>query len=156
VDEAREIASLWLRSRRASVPAIPPPVHNDREVRAFFASVVVPEADVWVVDRDDTIVGLLVVSQHGAWVDQLYVDPSHTGQGIGSRLIDWAKEQAPGELNLWTFRSNLGARRFYERHGCRAIAATDGDNEEGAPALRYRWDGPVRPARHQPPLRPGA
>jgi hypothetical protein len=32
------------------------------------------------------------------------------------------------------------ARRFYERHGFVAEATTDGDNEEGAPDVRYRWD----------------
>jgi GNAT superfamily N-acetyltransferase len=156
VDEAGEIARLWLRSRRASIPAIPPPVHSDQEVRAFFESVVVGEGGVWLLDRGDTIVGLLVVSQDGAWIDQLYVDPLHTGQGMGSRLIDWAKAGAPGPLNLWTFRTNLGARRFYERHGFRAIAATDGENEEGAPALHYRWDAPVRPAPDHPPPAAGS
>ena len=116
---------------------------------------VLPQGGVWVVEGDDTIVGLLVVSRDGAWIDQLYVDPSHTGHGIGSRLIDWAKEGAPGELNLWTFRSNVGARRFYERHGFGAIAASN-DNEEGAPALHYRWDRPARPAADPSRRRPGA
>jgi hypothetical protein len=35
-DESAQIAEVWLRSRTASVPAIPPPVHTDEEVRASF------------------------------------------------------------------------------------------------------------------------
>ena len=37
------------------------------------------------------------------------------------------------------FQKNEGARRFYERHGFTAVEWTDGDNEEGAPDVRYRW-----------------
>jgi ribosome-binding ATPase YchF (GTP1/OBG family) len=33
--EARAVADVWLRSRHASVPAIPAPVHTDDEVRAW-------------------------------------------------------------------------------------------------------------------------
>jgi len=37
-------------------------------------------------------------------------------------------------------RGDRGARRFYERHGFRAIHLTDGrDNEEKMPDVRYRW-----------------
>ena len=45
----------------------------------------------------------------------------------------------PDGLDLWAFRSNTGARRFYERHGFVAVAFTEGDNEEGEPDVRYHW-----------------
>ena len=45
----------------------------------------------------------------------------------------------PAGLRLWTFESNLGAQRFYERHGFRPIERTAGDNEEGAPDILYVW-----------------
>jgi hypothetical protein len=39
---------------------------------------------------------------------------------------------------VWTFASNLGAQRYYERHGFVAVERTDGrDNEERAPDIRY-------------------
>ena len=43
------------------------------------------------------------------------------------------------QVQLWTFQSNAGARRFYERHGFVAVQTTDGDNEEQAPDIRYLW-----------------
>jgi hypothetical protein len=49
----------------------------------------------------------------------------------------------PGGLKLWTFEANLRARRFYERHGFVPTGATSGDNEEGAPDLRYEWPSPA-------------
>jgi len=136
-DESRSIADLWLRSRHASIPAIPAPVHSDDDVREWFASVVVTEREPWVITSEDRPAALLVLD-HG-WVDQLYVDPKWTGHGLGSVLINVAKERNPDTLDLWSFASNRGARRFYERHGFQVIASTDDDNEEGARALHYRW-----------------
>ncbi len=81
--------------------------------------------------------GLLVLEP--GWVDHLYLEPDRTGQGIGSQLLEVAKHLQPDGLDLWAFRSNTGARRFYERHGFVAVAFTEGDNEEGEPDVRYHW-----------------
>jgi GNAT superfamily N-acetyltransferase len=138
--DADEIATLWLRSRRAAFPAIPAAVHTDDEVHDWIAHVVLVDRETWVSEHGGRIVALLVVD--GGWIDQLYVDPDHTGRGLGSGLVALAKDRHPEGVDLWTFAANVDARRFYERHGFRAIAATDGDNEEGAPDVRYRWDPP--------------
>ena len=47
----------------------------------------------------------------------------------------------PNGLQLRTFESNVGAQRFYERHGFTARDRTDGDNKQGAPDILYVWDG---------------
>jgi GNAT superfamily N-acetyltransferase len=140
-----ELAEVWLRSRKASVPAIPQPVHTDEEVRAWFREVVLPNREVWVAQTGGKIVGLLVLDED--WVDQLYIDPAWAGQGVGSRLIAMAKEQRPSGLRLWTFQSNVRARRFYERHGFVAVKTTDGDNEERAPDVCYEWPARVAGTR---------
>ncbi len=144
--DAVAVAETWLRSRRASVPAIPAPVHSDDEVRTWFVEVVVPAQATWVAEVDGAVAALLVLD--GPWVDQLYVDPRRTGQGLGTALINVAKQQRPGGLELWTFQNNAGARRFYQRHGFTEVGRTDGDNEEGAPDVRLRWEpapGPPAP-----------
>jgi GNAT superfamily N-acetyltransferase len=138
-DEATAVAHLWLRSRCASIPAIPPPVHSHDEVREWFASVVLPRRDLWVIEVDEGLVALLVLDNR--WIAQLYVDPAWTGRGLGSRLVDLAKELHPNGLDLWTFQSNVGARHFYEQHGFAALETTDGANEEGAPDVHYHWPG---------------
>lgn len=136
--EARAVADLWLRSRKASIPANPPTIHDDDDVREHFATVVLPDQEVWVIDREGSgIVALMALS--GRSVEDLHVDPAWTGQGLGSVLIDLAKAQRPVGLDLWTFQSNTGARRFYERHGFSVVAMTDDDNEEKAPDVLYRW-----------------
>jgi len=131
------LAELYLRSRLAAVPAIPPPVHTEHEIREWFASVVLPNRDVWLIAEREQPVALLVL--RGEWIDQLYVDPTRTSQGLGAALIEVAKRTSPGCLALWTFQANTAARRFYERHGFVAVSTTDGDNEERAPDVHYRW-----------------
>jgi GNAT superfamily N-acetyltransferase len=137
-EEAAGVAAVWLRSRQASIPAIPPPVHSDLEVHEFFATVVLPDRETWVIDDDHGEIVALLVLEPGS-IDQLYVHPGHTGRGLGSRLLDVAKAVYPEGLDLWTFAANTGARRFYERHGFVAVESTEGDNEEGAPDIRYHW-----------------
>ena len=140
VTDAGVVAGLWLRARKAAVPAIPAPVHDDEDVRQWFAEHVLANCEVWLAEEDGRVVGLLVLD--GDWVDQLYVEPSETGRGIGAALLDVAKRERPGGLRLWTFEANAGARRFYERHGFVAVERTDGSgNEEGAPDVRYVWEG---------------
>jgi GNAT superfamily N-acetyltransferase len=137
--DADAAASLWLRSRRSAMPAIPPPVHSDDEVRGWFATHVMVVCEPWLaVAGSGELVGLLVLD--GRWLEQLYVDPAWTGRGIGSQLVALAMRERPGGLQLWTFAANAGARRFYERHGFVAVEETDGSgNEERAPDVRYVW-----------------
>jgi GNAT superfamily N-acetyltransferase len=142
--DAGGIVDVWLRSRAASVPGIPPPVHSDQEVLGYFESVVLAEREVWVAEDGDAVVAVLALEDE--WVDHLYVDPDRTGRGIGSVLIAVAKEQRPLGLRLWTFQANVRARRFYERHGFVETGSTAGDNEEGAPDVRYEWSPGPGPA----------
>ncbi|WP_245307003.1 GNAT family N-acetyltransferase [Mesorhizobium sp. SEMIA 3007] len=70
-------------------------------------------------------------------MEQLYLDPAWTGQGIGSRLLTDATAALP-VTKLHCFQANTGARRFYERHGFRAESFGDGmTNEEGLPDILY-------------------
>jgi GNAT superfamily N-acetyltransferase len=143
VDDAGAAAELWLRARKAAVGVIPAPVHTDDETREWFASHVMRHYELWIaVDETGRLAGILVLD--GAWVNQLYVDPDRTGRGIGSRLLAVAKRERPGGLRLWTFASNVGAQRFYQRHGFVEAERTDGrENEEGAPAILYVYRGPA-------------
>ena len=135
--EAEVIGDLYWRARDAAIPAIPPSVHPYDDVLAYFAHVMLPQRDTWVAVEDSGIVGLLVLEP--GWVDHLYLEPARTGQGIGSQLLDHAKQEQPDGLDLWAFQANTGARRFYERHGFVAVTFTEGDNEEGEPDVRYAW-----------------
>ena len=57
---------------------------------------------------------------------QLYALPTHTGAGIGARLMDWAlgiaRERAHDAVLLSVYSENFGAQRFYQRYGFGKIA----------------------------------
>ena len=111
-------------------------------MRAWFASIVLVEHEVWVAAAGEHVVGIAVL--RGDTLDQLYVHPGHQRHGIGSRLLDHAKRQRR-TLRLSTFQSNEVARVFYERRGFRPIAFGDGTaNEEGEPDVLYEWRGIIR------------
>ncbi len=135
--EAGSLAALWLRSRAASIPSIPPTVHTDEEVIRWFGEVVLQTHEVWVAENLGEVVALMVLDHE--WIDQLYVDPALTRRGIGGALLDHAMRRRPAGLKLWTFQSNVDARRFYEGRGFVAAAMTAGDNEEHAPDVCYEW-----------------
>jgi GNAT superfamily N-acetyltransferase len=137
--DADAAADVFVRSRRASFPAIPREIHTAEEIRGWMADHVLAHADVWLAETPSgEAVAVMAVADD--WIDALYIVPEWTGRGLGTRLLDVAKAHRPGGLQLWTFESNVGAQQFYERHGFVAEERTDGrGNEEGAPDIRYAW-----------------
>ena len=112
-----------------------PVIHTPAEDLAFIRGLVLPRQQVTVAEAGEEIVGFIAVS--GDWVEQLYLDPVWTGQGIGSRLLTQATA-ALSVVKLYCFQANTGARRFYERHGFVAESFGDGTgNEEGLPDVLY-------------------
>jgi GNAT superfamily N-acetyltransferase len=81
-----------------------------------------------VACRGGLVVGVLAVAHEPGvdWIEQLYLRPGFTGEGIGARLLAQALARLGRPIRLWAFQANTGARRFYERHGFRTIALTDG------------------------------
>ncbi|MEI9406329.1 GNAT family N-acetyltransferase [Mesorhizobium argentiipisi] len=112
-----------------------PLLHTPEEDLFFIRDILLPTQQVTVADAGGRIVGFIAIG--GEWVEQLYLDPARTGQGIGSRLLAQATAGMP-LVKLHCFQANTGARRFYERHGFRAEAFGDGSaNEEGLPDILY-------------------
>ncbi|MCB9127273.1 MAG: GNAT family N-acetyltransferase [Ardenticatenales bacterium] len=142
-EDAVAIAELYLAARKRLEPTIPL-VHDDEDVRRWISHRLLPESDVEVAELGKRLVGMMALSRADGvgWIDQLYLDPAMTGRGIGSRFVASAKARYGPPLRLYTFRVNVGACRFYERHGFIVIRTGDGsDNEEGLPDVLYEWAG---------------
>lgn len=136
--EAEDVARLYLRCRKAAVPEIPPVAHSDQAVLRWMAQRITAGEECWVTSDATGVTGLMLLEP--GWIDQLYIRPDRIGLGLGSRLVEVAKDEMPKGLQLWTFQSNRRAQRFYERHGFRSVEFTDGDgNEERSPDIRYEW-----------------
>lgn len=149
LSEAASVASLVWRVREDNRGTIPASVHPLGDMQRWMRDVVFKKYDVWVASNGNhgDPVAALVLGQPD-WIEHLYVDSDYTSRGLGSRLLEVARRELSGSrIQLWTFQSNVGAGRFYERHGFVAVQWTDGDNEESAPDVRYEW---VRPRRNGP------
>ena len=70
---------------------------------------------IWVYD-DGIVKGLIRID--GSEVVELYVDYFFQNEGIGSKLIEFAKAEHGVEF-LWSIEKNTAANRFYENHGFR-------------------------------------
>jgi ribosomal protein S18 acetylase RimI-like enzyme len=60
--------------------------------------------------------------------------PGHQGRGIGSSLLERAKQRRPGGFRLYVFQRNEDARRLLRAARLRLSELGDGSgNEEGEP-----------------------
>ena len=134
--DAAAVAEIWLTAFRSTYRFLP--AHTDAEVRGWVADTLLPETEAWIATHAGAPIGFIALGDRS--IEQLYLLPDWTGRGIGSRLVGLAQARRPDGLELWTFQVNTGARRFYERHGFRAVELTDGSgNEEHEPDVRYVW-----------------
>ncbi len=134
------IADVFIATRAAAVPAMPPSIHPPHEVHAFYDAVdpVAGPREPWVAEDRRGVVAFAELT--GDWLDALYVLPEAQGEGIGAALLDLAKSLRPGGFSLWVFESNTPARAFYARQGLVERERTDGSgNEEQAPDIRMEW-----------------
>ncbi|WDF33288.1 GNAT family N-acetyltransferase [Arthrobacter agilis] len=140
--DAAGITSVHLLSRRHVLPYIPVE-HSDEETLRWITDAVLETQEVWVTRRDAKILAFLALSED--ILEQLYVDPAHLGQGLGSGLVRLAQARRPQGLQLYTFMRNTRARAFCEHHGFSLVRTGDGsDNEENEPDALYRW-APEKP-----------
>ena len=134
------MADVFIATRAAAVPAMPPSIHPPHEVHAFYAGLdlVGGEREGWVAEDGRGVVAFAELKAD--WLDALYVLPEAQGEGIGSALLDLAKSLRPDGFSLWVFESNTPARAFYLRNGLVERELTDGSgNEERAPDIRMEW-----------------
>ncbi len=130
------VADIYAAARATALPRMQW-AHTEPEIRAWMIGTRLPAGHVWVAERDGGVVGFMDVAE--GWLDQLYVRPDASRQGIGGSLLDQAKALHPAGLQLRCFQCNAPARAFYEAHGFTARRFTDDDNEEGEPDMLYAW-----------------
>ena len=64
-------------------------------------------------------------------------------QGVGTALLQKAREQSPRGLRLLTFQKNATARAFYEKHGFQVIRYGHSPAPENEPDVEYQWRPPA-------------
>lgn len=140
-DDAPAIAELRRRSRLTA----PMPVEGSDVAEPGTGD----DDETWVAEAlgaPGVVVGY--VRLHGAWLEDLYVDPRAQRSGVGSALLDLVRALRPDGFALWVLAQNAPARRFYAARGLVELESTDGSQSvEGVPEVRVAWPG-TQPLRH--------
>jgi len=136
--EADDVATIWHASGRAAYGFI------ERwqrftldEARAAFRERIA-QLQIWVAEIDGGIAGFVALSGERD-LAYLYIAPDAQRRGVGTALMNHAKQLRPDELELYTHQRNEPARAFYEQHGFVAIAYGVSPAPENEPDVRYRW-----------------
>ena len=89
------------------------------------------------VAHNEPSLGLAGTDGETAVLWDLRVDTKHRGQGVGRQLFEsavaWALERNCRRLEIETQNTNVGACKFYARHGCDLIAI----NRNAYPCLSH-------------------
>jgi GNAT superfamily N-acetyltransferase len=140
VDELEPVVRLWMRTKLETAPwsrLATERGYSFEQNLAYFRDELVEKGDVWVVRQADRPIGFLV--QAGTQVEQLFVDPSQQGRGVGTALLAKARECSPARLCLFALADNHRACRFYERHGFRVVRRGTSPPPESEPDVLYEW-----------------
>lgn len=137
-DPARiaELVQVFRAARKAHLQFLLD-LHNEAEDREYFARVILPQNQVWAAEIAGRAAGFIAFA--AGWVNHLYVAPQFHRRGVGTQLLNLAKESNP-TLDLWVFEVNRPAIDFYARRGFDHVERTDGANNEARqPDVRMRW-----------------
>jgi ribosomal protein S18 acetylase RimI-like enzyme len=119
-NEVGAVAVLWHDTWHGSHDHLVPRALCEFRTKEYFRRRIEDErSTVHVSGSPGKPIALCIVS--GANLDMLFVAPSERGKGIGEELLADAearmKASGINEAYLYVALGNLGAIRFYERHG---------------------------------------
>lgn len=117
------IAALWRAAWASANPEatnVEPVEHWRARVLAEFGA----PNECFVAWRLQVRLAFLVIDPAHCYLHQLFVAPGAQGAGLGSVLLHQIDRRFPEGWSLHVAETNTGARRFYERHGLLAGAAS--------------------------------
>lgn len=132
--ETLALVRMWRASFEHGVGIVDP--HPIEQQVAYFETTVRGANHVHVARAGGAMVGFMACTRGS--VAQLYVHVDHLGRGVGTLLLQRAKQDSGGSLWLHTFARNRRARRFYEHHGF-AAAAFGFEPFWQLDDVRYEW-----------------
>ena len=143
-DQLDTAVDIWVRARWDAQPWLEDRLRYTADQNlAFFREVICIEHEVWLAVDGETVLGLMALA--GGEIDQLHVAPECQRQGVGSALLEKARELSPEWLGLFTHQRNEKARRFYEAKGFLAVRFGTSPPPENEPDVRYEWRRDPRP-----------
>lgn len=137
-EDFNAVTILWRISREKSLPEFQlEKGHFFYEDLDYFHNVVLKKHRVWVAELESRPVGFMAMNKD--FIDQLYIHPDFQRRGIGHLLLNFAREQSPSHLWLYTLQANTNARAFYEKNGFVAEKFGVSPPPESEPDVEYHW-----------------
>lgn len=106
------VMNAWETASAQAHPFLPPEFVS--EVRHAIPKVYIPNAETWVAEYQEKIVGF--VSLLGNEIGAIFVDPKDQGRGFGLQLMNKARE-LKGQLEVEVFSDNSIGNEFYRKYG---------------------------------------
>ncbi len=106
------LSEIWLNASIAAHDFVPAEFweKNAEDMREVY----LPGSETWVIEADGNPAGFFCLS--GNVLAAIFVTASEQGSGLGSRLIERAKELREN-LELTVYKENPRAVSFYQKHG---------------------------------------
>ena len=136
-DEYDEVARVWVNSWASTgIEAA-----SDALLEKMHSRIQAQAAKGWslhVADDGGVIAAMLAMRLPDGCLGQLFVAPDYQGQGLGKRLLAFAREQMPNQIWLRCVRENAKAWRWYEREGF-VFEKEEANPMTGFMIKFYRW-----------------
>ena len=137
-DDFAAVTILWRVAREKSLPDFQRAKgHFFYEDQDYFRDHILITDRIWVVEIDGRPVAFMAMNKD--FIDHLYIHPDFQRRGIGEALLNFAREQSPEHLWLYTLQINANARAFYEKHGFVAEKLGLSPPPENEPDVEYHW-----------------
>jgi putative acetyltransferase len=105
------------------------------QVRKDIPALYLPNADTWVVEANNHVVGFMALL--GNEVGAMFLQPEFQGKKIGKMMMDKAQE-LHGDLELEVFKDNSIGRKFYSEYGFELLEEKVHE-PTGEPVLRLKF-----------------
>lgn len=131
-------AGVWLRSGQAEYHYLSAFQDlNENTAIDVFSRAIQNKCNIWIYESNQELIGFLAMDVN--FIDRLYVDPYRQRKGVGSELIQYAKNLYPNGLRLKTHQLNTRACAFYEKHDFVVMGYGVSSPPESMPDVEYRW-----------------
>lgn len=124
-----QVLAIWL-SASIQAHAFVPSAFWASQVEAM-RDIYLPVAETWVFEEEGRVIGFYCLVE--ATLAAIFVSPDRQGRGIGSALIEDAKQRRDS-LTLTVYQANRPSVGFYQKHGF-VIHAEQLDANTGQPEL---------------------
>lgn len=134
---AEGTVGMWRESKEKAIGQ--KETHSFEDHMYFLNNILNKDNQIYIATLNDKVVGMIAFNDNE--INQLYIQISYQGRGLGRKLLEMAKANSKGRLTLYTFEVNQKAQRFYENNGFQIIGRGF-ENEENLDDLKYEWVGP--------------